>query len=180
MDRNGPTALLRDMAGVDAVSYWPGGYTFNVRFAKSMMETEEDLERFAALTDTYFRLGGMQMQINTISAKTLRKAQQHPDHGILYGMQYVIPNYLPGEPESAAWGDAVTICPWQMYLTYGDKELLSEQFESMKKWIGYITNHTKDQYLWTGHWHFGDWCGLDAPVGSYKGSSREDFIGSAF
>lgn len=79
MDRNGPTALLRDMAGVDAVSYWPGGYTFNVRFAKSMMETEEDLERFAALTDTYFRLGGMQMQINTISAETLRKAQQHPE-----------------------------------------------------------------------------------------------------
>lgn len=96
------------------------------------------------------------------------------------GVGQVVPNYLPEGFESSAWGDAATICPWQMYLTYGDKEILSDQFECMKKWIGYITNHTNDQYLWTGHEHFGDWLGLDAPSGSYKGSSREDFIASAF
>ena len=96
------------------------------------------------------------------------------------GVGQVIPNYLPEESESAAWGDAVTICPWQIYMTYGDKEILADMFESMKKWIGYITNHTNDQYLWTGHWHFCDWLGLDAPSGSYKGSTRDDFIGSAF
>ena len=52
--------------------------------------------------------------------------------------------------------------------------------ESMKAWVRYIGNDTKDPYLWTGHGHFGDWLGLDAPVGSYKGSTREDFIASAF
>ena len=40
--------------------------------------------------------------------------------------------------------------------------------------------HTKDPYLWTGGTHFGDWLGLDAPSGSYKGSTNEDFIASAF
>ena len=50
----------------------------------------------------------------------------------------------------------------------------------MKKWVDYITGATKDEYLWTGGEHFGDWLGLDAPVVSYKGSSREDFIASAF
>lgn len=79
MDRNGPTALLRDVAGINGAEYWRGGYTFNVRFTKSIMEKEEDLEKFADLTDTFFRLGGMQMQINTISPETLRKAQQHPE-----------------------------------------------------------------------------------------------------
>ena len=43
-----------------------------------------------------------------------------------------------------------------------------------------IRDSTKDPYLWTGGQHFGDWLGLDAPSGSYKGSSREDFIASAF
>ena len=50
----------------------------------------------------------------------------------------------------------------------------------MKKWAGYIAAASKDEYLWTGCDHFGDWLGLDAPSGSYKGSTREDFIASAF
>lgn len=92
----------------------------------------------------------------------------------------VIPDYLPeGEP-SAAWGDAAVICPWQIYLTYGNPEILAEQFDSMKKWVDYITSVTTTEGLWTGGEHFGDWLGLDAPSGSYKGSSREAFIASAF
>ena len=96
------------------------------------------------------------------------------------GVGQVIPDYLPeGEP-SAAWGDAAVICPWQIYLTYGNEEILEEQFDSMKGWVDYITKSTTIPYLWTGGEHFGDWLGLDAPSGSYKGSSREDFIATAF
>lgn len=93
---------------------------------------------------------------------------------------HVIPNLLDDPTSSAAWADAATICPWELYLAYGNDEILKNQFQCMKKWIGYITTHTKDEYLWTGGVHFGDWLGLDAPDGSYKGSSREDFIASAF
>ena len=92
----------------------------------------------------------------------------------------VIPDYLPEGAPSAAWGDAAAICPWQIYLTYGNPKVLRDQFESMKKWVDYITNATKEADLWIGGTHFGDWLGLDAPAGSYKGSSREDFIASAF
>ncbi len=81
---------------------------------------------------------------------------------------------------SAAWGDAATICPWELYLAYGNPEILSRQFESMKKWVNYITGVTKDPYLWTGGVHYGDWLGLDAPSGSYKGSSNDDLIATAF
>ena len=92
----------------------------------------------------------------------------------------VIPDIMPDAPGSAAWGDAAVICPWQIYETYGDKAVLEEQFDSMKAWIDFITGSTTEKDLWTGHEHFGDWLGLDAPSGSYKGSSREDFIASAF
>ena len=103
-------------------------------------------------------------------------ADQRPDGAV----GQVIPDYLPEGKESAAWGDAAVICPWQIYQTYGNKEVLSEQFPSMKKWVDFITENTADQFLWTKGEHFGDWLGLDAPSGSYKGSSREDFIASAF
>lgn len=92
----------------------------------------------------------------------------------------VIPDYMPEERESAAWGDAAVICPWQIYQTYGNKEVLAEQFSSMKKWVNYITQSTSVPYLWAGGIHFGDWLGLDAPSGSYKGSSREELIATAF
>ncbi|MBP5726030.1 MAG: alfa-L-rhamnosidase, partial [Clostridia bacterium] len=81
---------------------------------------------------------------------------------------------------SAAWGDAATICPWQIYQTYGDISVLQDQFDCMKKWVDYITDATTTKDLWTDPFHFGDWLGLDAPSGSYKGSTREDFIATAF
>ena len=92
----------------------------------------------------------------------------------------VIPDLMPEGPGSAAWGDAAAICPWQVYQTYGDKAVLEDQFDSMRRWVDYIGSVTQTPHLWTDHFHFGDWLGLDAPDGSYKGSSRDDFIASAF
>lgn len=81
---------------------------------------------------------------------------------------------------SAAWDDAAVICPWQLYLTYGNADILRRQFHTMTRYIDYITNTTTTQYLWTGGTHFGDWLGLDAEEGSYEGASRKDLIASAF
>ena len=91
----------------------------------------------------------------------------------------VIPNTLVRSTDGAAWGDAATICPWQLYLSFGDKEMLKEQYPSMKKWISYIQEKSLDEYLWTGGHHHGDWLGLDAPSGSYRGSSDTELISSA-
>ena len=102
------------------------------------------------------------------------------DQNLDGGVGSVIPDLLPDDKPSAAWGDAAVICPWQIYQTYGDPAILRRQFESMKKWVDYISSATTTPDLWTGGTHFGDWLGLDAPVGSYRGSSREDFIASAF
>ena len=58
--------------------------------------------------------------------------------------------------------------------------MLEEQYESMLKWVRAIPGYTETPDLWTGGFQFGDWLGLDAPSGSYKGSSRESFYASAF
>ena len=104
------------------------------------------------------------------------KADQYENGGV----GHVIPNVLPDDPPGAAWGDAATIVPWQLYQTYGDKKVLEEQFDSMRKWVDCIPTLTDTHDLWTGCRQFGDWLGLDAPSGSYKGSSRDDFTASAF
>ncbi len=92
----------------------------------------------------------------------------------------IIPNPIDKTPGSTAWGDASVICPWQIYLSYGDKKVLEDSIESMTKWVNYIQSVGDEEYLWLGGNHFGDWLGLDAPEGSLKGSSRDDFIASAY
>lgn len=100
-----------------------------------------------------------------------------------------IPNIIPQtvcwdwsttENTGAVWGDSATIIPYQMYQSYGDKKILERQYDCMVKYLGYIAAHTKEEYLWSGCDQFGDWLGLDAPSGSYHGSSNEDFIASVF
>ncbi len=96
---------------------------------------------------------------------------------------HVIPDILDGdtgEYASSAWGDAAVVCPWEVYLAYGNPEILEAQYESMCGWISYITTTTTTPYLWTGGQHYGDWLGLDAPSGSRQGSSRESLIASAY
>ncbi|MBR2024861.1 MAG: family 78 glycoside hydrolase catalytic domain, partial [Clostridia bacterium] len=85
----------------------------------------------------------------------------------------------PGS-STAAWSDAATVCPYQIYLTYGNKNILKRQFKSMCDYVDEIGKITKEKDLWYGCWHFGDWLGLDAPAGSYKGSSNDDIIASVF
>lgn len=99
-----------------------------------------------------------------------------------------VPNFWRVKGSSAAWGDVICVVPWQMYLLYGDKKILSENFDSMKRWVDYITGDTLDENLWTcsddekGLWrkHYGDWLALDAPAGSYKGATDDNLIASAF
>ena len=93
---------------------------------------------------------------------------------------HVIPDIIHSAQGSAAWGDAATVIPWQLYRTYGREEILEEQYASMCAWVDYITRTTTTPDLWTGGTHYGDWLALDAPQGSYKGSTREDFIATAF
>jgi alpha-L-rhamnosidase len=70
---------------------------------------------------------------------------------------HVIPNVL-GERSagSTGWADVATIVPMNMYLAYGDKQILSQQYNSMKAWVDYMTSQSRDN-LWNTGYHWGDW-----------------------
>lgn len=92
----------------------------------------------------------------------------------------VVPFEKKGINISAAWADAVAICPWQLYLSYGNKEILRKMFLPIKKWVDYVTKTTTKKNLWFGGKHFCDWLELGAEKGQYIGETRGDLIGSAF
>ncbi|SDY14861.1 alpha-L-rhamnosidase [Evansella caseinilytica] len=85
---------------------------------------------------------------------------------------------------SAAWGDAATIIPWTLYLHYGDKELLRQQFHTMKDWVDYIKRADDESgagRLWQVGFHLGDWLALDGddPSG-FMGGTDPYYIASAY
>lgn len=52
-----------------------------------------------------------------------------------------VPNGAPWQPGcggGVAWGAAMNIMPWEYYLQYGDKKILSDNYEAMKKQLDYM------------------------------------------
>lgn len=92
---------------------------------------------------------------------------------------HVVPNIFDDMGGSSAWSDAAVICPWEIYRTYGDKKILEDQFDSMKAWIDWMRERSENGKR-SGGFHFGDWLGLDSPEGSYKGSTPDDLIATAY
>lgn len=85
---------------------------------------------------------------------------------------------------SCGWGDAAVIIPWNMYLYYGDKTILEQQYESMKGWVDYIKSRDEaagGKRLWTNDFHFGDWLSLDVDDPKNRfGGTELTFLASAF
>lgn len=106
------------------------------------------------------------------------------------GVPHVVPNFLEGKlltdwllgqgtHSAAAWADVAVIAPWSLYLTYGDKQILQEQFDSMHRWINFMRDHAAD-YIWNYKLQFGDWVALDAEEGSYYGATPNDLTCTAY
>ena len=62
--------------------------------------------------------------------------------------------------DSPAWGSSAFICPWVIYQTYGDKKILSDNYETMKKYIAYLKSKEVNGLVTYG---LGDWM---APAGN--------------
>ncbi|PWV51902.1 glycoside hydrolase family 78 protein [Chitinophaga sp. S165] len=103
----------------------------------------------------FSRTAAFNFQVNNFFSKWLKDvaADQRADGSV----PFVVPNVLgQNEMGSAGWADVATIAPWNMYLAYGDKRLLEQQYPSMKAWVGYIQGVSKED-LWNSGSHFGDW-----------------------
>jgi alpha-L-rhamnosidase len=76
-----------------------------------------------------------------------------------------------------AWADAVIICPWTMYLCYGDTRILEVNYATMARFMDFLIDNSPDYIRcapdyegWPG---FGDWLSINA-------DTPRDLIGTAF
>lgn len=107
------------------------------------------------------------------------------------GVPHVVPDILTGKCDNdrflshgrthsaAAWADAAVINPWTLYLMYGDKAILRQQYDSMKAWVDFMRAHAVD-HLWSYRLQFGDWVALDAKEGSYFGATPNELTCMAY
>jgi pyruvate formate-lyase/glycerol dehydratase family glycyl radical enzyme len=77
-DVSGPTAVLKSAAKLDYVRA-TNGVQLNQKYNPSTLKTDGDIRNFVDMIRTYFELGGMQLQVNVVSADTLKAAQDKPD-----------------------------------------------------------------------------------------------------
>ena len=139
-------------------------------------------------TQVFIRTACFNMNVPTFYTKWLRDLSADQRNG---SVPHVVPDVIAktglGElgdnrgSGAAAWGDAAVICPWTIYLSYGDTRLLEEQYDSMVGWVNYIHRRADDDYIWRQDFQFGDWLDyrgqddrLPTPVTNYE------LIGTAF
>ncbi|TCC06255.1 alpha-L-rhamnosidase [Kribbella soli] len=75
---------------------------------------------------------------------------------------------------SAGWGDAIVVVPMELYEAYGDREVLSENWAAMVRWVEWCLDAARthrhptriersadplphEQLIWDGTYHWGEW-----------------------
>ena len=103
----------------------------------------------------FFRTAAYNRNVNSFFSKWLKDlSADQLENG---SVPFVVPNVLgPNASGSAGWADVSTIIPWEGYLLYGDRQLLENQYPSMKAWVEFIRSRSTD-HLWNTGFHFGDW-----------------------
>jgi alpha-L-rhamnosidase len=89
----------------------------------------------------------------------------------------VVPSAISLPDGGPAWADAAIICPWTMYLSYGDTQILADNYDVMTRFMDFVLQASPgfircapDFEGWPG---FGDWLSINAPT-------PRDLIGTAF
>ncbi len=68
----------------------------------------------------------------------------------------VVPPYWLTYPADPAWGSACTIIPWLLYLYYGDRRALEENYDMMRRWVEFLSSKTENNIVRLSK--YGDWC----------------------
>ncbi|MBQ7335098.1 MAG: family 78 glycoside hydrolase catalytic domain [Clostridia bacterium] len=130
-------------------------------------------------TEVFCRTGAINYDVEKFFKKWMgdMALEQAPSGGI----PQIVPYCFRGAPKiSAAWADAACVVPWEIYLAYGNKTLLKQNYPMMKKWVDYMHGTGPEEFLWLGGDHYGDWLAMDHGEDSYVGATSTDLIGSAY
>lgn len=124
--------------------------------------------------EVFSRTASFNFNVNQFFAKWLKdlKADQFPNGAVPHVIPDILnkPNAGPEAQNGAAgWSDASIIIPYNIYTTYGDKQVLENQYESMKAYLNYVRSVAKND-LWNTGFQYADWL-------SYRVDDSKGMIG---
>ena len=123
----------------------------------------------------FIRTAAFNMDVANFFAKWLTDMadSQGPNGEIPSVVPHVTSLYHEGGP---AWADAAVICPWTLYLCYGDKRILDDCWFMMARFMDFLKTtcdgmvRPAEGAKWKG---YGDWLSVNA-------DTPPEFIGTAF
>jgi alpha-L-rhamnosidase len=119
----------------------------------------------------FIQTAAYNMNVLSFFKKWLRDVRetQRPDGAIACIAPNILPNANYG---SAAWDDAIIICPWVLYQSYGDIDILIDNYTAMSRWVDYQKNTSNN--LIRPETGYGDWLTLSEPT------TPKSLIGTAY
>jgi len=76
-----------------------------------------------------------------------------------------VPHRYGSVPADPAWGTAYPLLCWYMWEQYGDRRILEENYEGLKKYVEYLRTRATDNVL--SFSHYGDWVAVEQTPGDY-------------
>lgn len=89
--------------------------------------------------------------------------------------EYVVFGYHEGFVDSPEWGSACIINPWYVYKRYGDTSLMERYYDTMEKYMDYLTGRTHHNVL---HHGLGDWLDI-GPCTPYSQNTAVPIVATA-
>ena len=125
--------------------------------------------------EVFSRTAAFNFNVNQFFAKWLKDVEA--DQNANGAVPFVIPDVLnktnigrmAKQDGAAGWSDASIIIPYNVYTTYGDKQVLENQYKSMKAYLNYVRGAAKND-LWNSGFQFADWL-------SYRVDDSKGMIG---
>ena len=106
----------------------------------------------------FMRTGSYNMDVASFFAKWLIDVKDSQNEAGAYA--HVAPDVEGVGAGSPVWSDAGIICPYTMYLVYGDTRIIERRYDSMAKYIEYLKKDSEN--LVRPAFGYGDWLSLNA------------------
>jgi alpha-L-rhamnosidase len=74
-----------------------------------------------------------------------------------------VPHKYGRRPADPAWGAAYPLIAWYMYERYGDRHILEEHYDGVKKWVEYLRRRSENNLL--NYSYYGDWVAIEKTPG---------------
>jgi alpha-L-rhamnosidase len=80
-----------------------------------------------------------------------------------------VPHKYGSRPADPAWGTAYPLICWYMYQQYGDRRILEENYDGLKKYVEFLRSRAQDNIL---HYsYYGDWVAVEQTPGELVSDS---------